>query len=63
MTPDTFKSARHAMGLSRTDMANVLAMTRRSVERMERGEQGVSRSTEAHINTLLELYARNFGVE
>lgn len=59
LSPTQFKNARHTMQLSRTDMATALATTRRSVERMEAGSQHVSPIVAAHINTLLELHARD----
>lgn len=58
MTADEIKSARHALGLSLTKMAEALGLNRRTVMRLESGELAVIDRTEKQVANLLELRAR-----
>lgn len=53
MTPVQFRTARKALGLTQSGMAEALSINKRTVQRAETGEWPVSPRTASHVRALL----------
>lgn len=53
MSPDELRQARTALGLTQTQLADILGMTRRSISRMEHGAQPIEPRTALAVRYLL----------
>lgn len=59
MSPDELRQARAALGMTQTQLADILGMTRRSISRMEHGVQTIEARTALAVRYLLQRYCNS----